>query len=227
MERLRFYSLVKKRLDEKGKTFKWLAEQLGKDRAELSNKLRGRRILRVEEVIKICELLDIPKGEGLLLSGALPSEAYEIFDIFLPVPLLPGEIPCGTPKEVLEDYMIGYTYLPRDILREALGNAYESGLRLFAVRVTGNSMSGDSITDGARVVWSPDIEVQSGDIAVVNLGGALTVKRVFFYSDRVVLQSSNPSYPPIVADLESVSILGKVIMHFTYHNHLSFYRKRE
>ncbi|WP_427365527.1 LexA family protein [Candidatus Caldatribacterium saccharofermentans] len=71
------------------------------------------------------------------------------------------------------------------------------------------------------MLFSPDLEVQSGDIAVVEVDEeGLTVKQVFLRGNLVVLQPRNSRYEPRILEREEVSIRGKVLLVLNYLNHL-------
>jgi SOS-response transcriptional repressor LexA len=86
--------------------------------------------------------------------------------------------------------------------------------RAFALIVRGDSMVDAGILDGDIVVVSPATPVGVGDIAVVRFDGLTTaVKKVFIEGDRIILQSANSQYKPIVrAYPDEAEILGKVVL---------------
>ncbi len=86
--------------------------------------------------------------------------------------------------------------------------------KAFALVVKGDSMVDAGILDGDVLVVSPSTKVSDGDIAVVQIGHReTTVKVVYFEEDRLILQSANSRYKPMVLKYpEEVEILGKVIL---------------
>ena len=84
----------------------------------------------------------------------------------------------------------------------------------FYLRVKGDSMTGDGILPGDLALVRETPEVEYGDIAVVLVDGEEgTLKRVYKLEDGLMLQSSNPAYPPRIlrgTELEKVRIVGKV-----------------
>jgi repressor LexA len=86
---------------------------------------------------------------------------------------------------------------------------------VIAYGVTGDSMTGDAISDGDCLVVDPDARVRPGDIAVVHLttasGVGGVVKHVWHRGPHLVLVSSNPAYPPLIVRAEDARIAGRVI----------------
>ncbi|MGG4449595.1 LexA family protein [Brevibacillus porteri] len=113
-----------------------------------------------------------------------------------------GTIVAGKPLEFYE-YNDGYTLIDPDLLRGRDG---------FALRVKGDSMSGDRILDGDVVIVLKQEEVQPHEIAVVTIDGSeATLKRVKRQGDMVMLVSSNPNYEPMLYHSKDIKILGKVV----------------
>jgi SOS-response transcriptional repressor LexA len=85
----------------------------------------------------------------------------------------------------------------------------------FAVIMSGDSMAGDGVLDGDYLVVVPDQEPENGEMVLVNLGdetGDTTVRRLWYESATVRLESPNPDYPPIVAGQDAqLRILGRII----------------
>lgn len=63
----------------------------------------------------------------------------------------------------------------------------------FFLEVVGNSMIGDGIIDGSLIYVRKTKHVNSGKIAVVQVGDEVTVKKVIFKADTLILEASNPS----------------------------------
>lgn len=215
--RKRFGEWLKAKIEERNMTITELAERAGYDQSTISHWIAGRRQPSQKALRRICEALGVSLREAMLASGILPSDAFEVSPNIVRVPLLCGEVPCGTPKEQFDEYVVGEIYLPEDIIKTRLGESYKYGLRLFCVRATGNSMRERGIVDGTYVIFSPDLEVNNGDIAVVNLNGALTIKQVFFHHDHIVLHSANPDFRPLVVHrTDDFCLVGKVVMYIGF-----------
>jgi repressor LexA len=82
----------------------------------------------------------------------------------------------------------------------------------FLLDVSGDSMVGDGILPGDRVLLRPNVPVNNGEIAAVHVGEeyCATLKRVYFYPERgvVELRASNPKYAPIEVREGEFNIVG-------------------
>ncbi len=90
----------------------------------------------------------------------------------------------------------------------------------FLLRVQGDSMLGDGICEGDKVLLRPEGEVQQGEIAAVqimheDLPWETTLKHVYLHLDEsgsgegiVELCASNPRYAPLRVASEQVRIAG-------------------
>lgn len=91
----------------------------------------------------------------------------------------------------------------------------------YYLKVEGNSMNGIGIMDGSLVLVQQRDHVENGDIGVVLVGDEVTVKRVVFKKDMLILEAANPDVEnryftsKEVKDLP-VRIIGKVISVKTY-----------
>lgn len=81
----------------------------------------------------------------------------------------------------------------------------------FALKIEGESMSGDNIHDGDVALMKSTSYVESGKIAAVLLNDSneVMLKRVYVKEDHAVLQPSNPEYEPIIA--KDFMILGELV----------------
>jgi SOS regulatory protein LexA len=113
-----------------------------------------------------------------------------------------GIIRAGEPIDRFEN-IEGFTLVDPDLLRGRDG---------FALRVKGDSMSGDRILEGDIVIILKQEEVNPSDIAVVAVNGdEATLKRVKLFGDMVMLSPSNTAYEPQLFPAKEVSIIGKVV----------------
>lgn len=99
---------------------------------------------------------------------------------------LVGKIACGTPilaEQNIEDYV----NVPKDVKCD------------FLLTCDGDSMIEAGIRSGDVVylIKQPDIDY-NGQIAAVRVDGEATLKKVFKYQDKVVLQPANANYEPLV-----------------------------
>lgn len=116
------------------------------------------------------------------------------------VPLL-GVIACGVPilaDENIESYIDVPAFVHAD----------------FALRCRGDSMINARIFDGDVVFIRKQETVDNGEIAAVLVENEATLKKVYFYPDRVELRAENPTFKPIEysgADKNEITILGKAV----------------
>ncbi|MDR1024350.1 MAG: transcriptional repressor LexA [Treponema sp.] len=87
-------------------------------------------------------------------------------------------------------------------------SALKKNRKYFALKVRGDSMSGAGIMDGDTAIIEKLNLVHNGEIAVVMVNEAATLKRFFKESHRIKLQAENPAYPPIYS--QNVRILGRL-----------------
>ena len=134
-------------------------------------------------------------------------EQGEILEGFSPPPKTKkrprlGSISCGTPIASEENFD-GYDDVPENIQCD------------FTLKCEGDSMIGARILDGDIVYIKQQNTVEQGEIAAVLVDGTeKLLKRVYVYSDSVVLQAENPIYPPLVfskEDMNRVFIIGKAV----------------
>lgn len=82
----------------------------------------------------------------------------------------------------------------------------------FALQVKGDSMVGDGILEGDKVLLRPNVQVENGEIAAVIVGDdhEATLKRVFFNErgGKVLLRASNPRYSDRHLNPHSIRIAG-------------------
>lgn len=108
---------------------------------------------------------------------------------------LVGKIACGTPilaEQNIEDYI----NVPKDVKCD------------FLLTCDGDSMIVAGIRSGDVVylIKQPDIDY-NGQIAAVRVDGEATLKKVFKYQDKVVLQPANANYEPLVYIKEEINDL--------------------
>ena len=83
----------------------------------------------------------------------------------------------------------------------------------YFVRASGDSMTGAGIFDGDLLIVDRSLEPDHGKIAIVEVDGQLTVKRLFKSKGRFLLQSENMSYPPIELQEENEVMVWGVVTH--------------
>jgi repressor LexA len=115
------------------------------------------------------------------------------------IPIL-GTVAAGRPVMAVEN-MDGSIKLPRAFIK--------NGGKYFALRVKGDSMEGAGILDGDTAIIEQQNMVQNGEIAVVMLDDAITLKTFYKENARVKLQPENSRYSPIYCTRD-VRILGRL-----------------
>ena len=116
------------------------------------------------------------------------------------IPVL-GRIAAGLPLLAQENY--------EGTLRLDAGMVPTGG-KIFALVVTGDSMIEDGIQDGDYLFVRQQSNARDGQIAVVMVDGAATVKRLYREASRVRLQPANSSMEPIFVDGSSgdIDVIG-------------------
>ncbi len=114
-----------------------------------------------------------------------------------------GEIAAGTPA-LLPEHLTGMLAIGRDMVHS---------VATFSLTVEGDSMVGEGIFDGDRVLVDPvtQAELEDGEIIAARIDGKATIKRYFLRGRVVVLEPANPEYPPITVDaVDDFAVLGRV-----------------
>jgi len=144
------------------------------------------------------------KKKGLLKQGDKKSRTIELVKTgeennFEEIPVL-GNVAAGRPI-LSNENMDGIIKLDRSMLK--------NGRKYFALRVRGDSMEGAGIMDGDTAVIEQQEVVRNGEIAVVMLDEAVTLKTFYQESARVRLQPENSRYSPIYCSGD-LRILGRL-----------------
>jgi repressor LexA len=156
----------------------------------------------------------IPIDRVILLANALNTTPQAIlgWDIAPDKPLPPnlqplpkmkkvprlGVIACGEPI-LAEENIEGYDSIPEYVTAD------------FTLTCHGDSMIGARIHDGDIVCIKQCEVVEDGQIAAILIDDEATLKRVYTYSDHIVLQPENPNYKPLSyweEDMNRVHIMG-------------------
>ncbi len=108
----------------------------------------------------------------------------------------------------------GFASPAADYLQETLSLdqlLIEHQAATFFARARGNSMEGAGIFDDDILIIDRSLTATHGDIILALLDGELIVKRLHHKNSKVMLQSENSAYPPILLDSEqSLHIWGVV-----------------
>jgi repressor LexA len=123
----------------------------------------------------------------------------------VPIPVV-GHVAAGRPLlavEAVEDTVeIDSVLLPGQ------------GREVFALRVKGDSMTGDGIHEGDFLFVRKQLHAKRGDIVVAMIESEATVKRFYPEAERIRFQPSNIAHAPIYvakADFRETMILGVVV----------------
>lgn len=185
--------------EKSGKSDAEIAREVGVDRSTVTRWSRG----IVRKVSKeVMERLSTLLGYNIepLLKG---------MDITMHMPVL-GYVKGGYNLFAEENY-----------LGEEDATLREKRNADYYLKVEGNSMNGIGIMDGSLVLVQQRDHLENGDIGVVMVGDEVTVKRVIFKKDMLILEAANPDVKnryftaKEVKDLP-VKIIGKVISVKTY-----------
>ncbi len=122
-----------------------------------------------------------------------------------------GMAPSGAGVPILGSIAAG---LP--ILAAANHDGYLKDLagssKRFALQVRGDSMIDAGINDGDYAIIDADRSVRSGSIGAVLIGDDATLKRIRRERSRLVLESANKRYKPIILDSrqdrDTVRVIG-------------------
>lgn len=120
-------------------------------------------------------------------------------------------------QPVLGHVKAGYDlFLESDYLGEESVSDEEYQQGDFFLRISGNSMVMDGISDGSLVYVRRCDCVENGAIAVVAIGEEVTIKHFWKEQDRIILKAANPDVADRVFTAQEaqqlpVSVLGRVL----------------
>ena len=112
-----------------------------------------------------------------------------------------ARIPAGAPLPVFDETPDNFSLAPE----------FFGGGDIVAIRVSGDSMSGDAIVDGDIALIRRQQEAGKGDILALRSGDEITLKRLRLDGERAQLLSSNPAHPLREVPASSLEILGKLV----------------
>ena len=182
------YQRIRNRREELGMSQDDLAQKMGyKSRSSINKIEMGLNDISQSKVVAFAEALDTTPA--YLMGWEVTSKPTEVPPGFMPLPEtckvpLVGRIACGQPitaEENIEDYL--------DV---PVGHHVD-----FALLCEGDSMVDAGIDDGDVVYIRKQPDVENGQIAAVRIDNEATLKRVYKYVDRIVLQPENRAYPPL------------------------------
>ncbi len=114
---------------------------------------------------------------------------------------LVARIPAGAPLSVFDETRESFS----------VTQDYFGGGDVLAIRVVGDSMSGDSIADGDIAMIKRQQEANKGDILALRIEDEITLKRLRLAGAQAHLLPSNPLHETRVVPADRVEILGKLV----------------
>ena len=123
---------------------------------------------------------------------------------FSSIPLALGRVEAGFPSPA-DDYMEGPLDLNEHVIKHPSATYF--------VRASGDSMTGAGIFDGDLLIVDRSLKPVHGRIAIVEMDGQLTVKRLFKSKGLFLLQSENASCPPIELQEGNEVMIWGVVTH--------------
>ena len=114
---------------------------------------------------------------------------------------LVARIPAGAPLPVFDETRERFS-----VTRDFFG-----GGDIIAIRVVGDSMSGDSIADGDIAMIKRQQEASKNDVLALRIEDEITLKRLRLADGRAELIPSNPEHDVRSVPADRVEILGKLV----------------
>ena len=185
---------------EHGMTMKDLASAVGVSEGTISRWESGEiSNMRRDKVARLSKILDIPVEQLMgwkTKNAPLPSNVS--VPAAYPVPIL-GTIGCGE-GPIGEQNFDGFFYIDHTIRAD------------YALHTKGDSMVDAGIYDGDIAFLTKDYDFEDGQIYAVVFGpdNEAVLKKVYRSSNKVVLQSCNAKYAPIILDEIDMRIIGKL-----------------
>lgn len=160
---------------------------------------KGYILQRAQRVSAYILAQDVLVDEGMvdkIRSGFMTSAmtGYGSFDLI-------AKIPAGAPLSVFDESRESFS----------VNHDFFGGGDILSIRVSGDSMSGDSIADGDIAMIKRQQEANKGDILALRIDGEITLKRIRVKADQAQLLSSNPEHPVRLVAARDVEILGKLV----------------
>ena len=144
-------------------------------------------------------------SRGIVLTGKAGGRSEAL--VLLPIV---GAVSAGLPQPAVES-IEGYC---------AVSPEWVKGDGCFLLKVRGDSMIEAHILDGDLALIRPQPAAENGEIVVVLIDGAATLKRFYHEGDHIRLQPENRLMQPILihrSDAETV-IIGKLLKTIRSHD---------
>ena len=192
--------------NEKKMTMKDLADKLSLTEQAISMYERNERRPNFEKLEEIADFFNIDMNYLLGKSIIKNSYTHEFGEITLDklirkIPLY-DLISCGTGGFV-DDNIVDYVSLP--------SNLFNPRKDYFAQYAHGDSMINANINDGDLVIFEKTSLVTNGMIGCFCIDdNTATCKRLSMTNGQIILLPENPSYNPIIANVETFKCVGKL-----------------
>ena len=192
--------------NEKKMTMKDLADKLSLTEQAISMYERNERRPNFEKLEEIADFFNIDMNYLLGKSIIKNSYTHEFGEITLDklirkIPLY-DLISCGTGGFV-DDNIIDYVSLPASM--------FSARKEYFAQYAKGDSMINANINDGDLVIFEKTSSVTNGMIGCFCIDdNTATCKRLSMTNGQIILLPENPSYNPIIANVETFKCIGKL-----------------
>ena len=193
--------IIKKLRERKGLTQEELAMKVGYTSATTINKIEsGTNKLKQEKIKIFADVLECTVSELLgidEINNLHPVSSMNIRKI-----ALYDSISCGTGGFV-DDNIIDYVSLPAEM--------FSSKKEYFAQYAKGDSMINANINNGDLVIFEKTSSVTNGMIGCFCIDdNTATCKRLSMTNGQIILLPENPSYNPIIANVETFKCIGKL-----------------
>jgi len=143
------------------------------------------------------------RGGGAALEAVPEADFSDVID----VPVY-GKVAAGAPI-LAQDNVTDHVRIGSFLLGDPA-----HARKVFALKVSGDSMIGDGIFDGDFIFVRKQLQATPGEIVVALIEDEATVKRFFPEGDRIRFQPSNPRLKPIYVSREEfrdTQIIGVVV----------------
>lgn len=188
-------AIIRDLREAKGMTQEELANKVGYTSRAAINKIEsGANKLKQEKIQIFAEVLGCSVNELLGIEETTQQYIRKI--------ALYDSISCGTGGFV-DDNIIDYVSLPAEM--------FSSKKEYFAQYAHGDSMINANINDGDLVIFEKTSSVTNGMIGCFCTDdNTATCKRLSMTNGQIILLPENPSYSPIIANVETFKCIGKL-----------------
>lgn len=191
---------IKSLREKQGMTLEELGSKVGVGKSTVRKWENGMiENMRRDKIAKLASALGVTP---LYLMGWDDQKAPLPSNVSIPaaraIPIL-GTIGCGE-GPIGEENFRGYFFLDRTIKAD------------YALCVKGDSMIDAGIQDGDIALLKVDCDIEDGKIYGVIFGAAeeAVLKKLYRQGNKVILQSCNQKYAPIVIDDGDMRVIGKL-----------------